>query len=63
MSIGDDVFIGTGARVMKGVSIGEGCIIGAGSVVTTDIAPFTIAGGAPAKVMRAVPRVETSVPA
>ena len=63
VSIGDDVFIGTGARVMKGVSIGEGCIIGAGSVVTTDIAPFTIAGGAPAKVMRAVPRVETSVPA
>ena len=56
VTIGDDVFIGTGTRVMKGVTIGEGSIIGAGSLVTGDIAPFTIAAGAPAKALRAVPR-------
>jgi len=55
-AIGDDVFIGTGTRVMKGVTIGDGCIIGAGSVVVSDIAPFTVAAGSPARVLRPVQR-------
>ena len=62
VAIGDDVFIGAGSRVMKGVTIGEGSIIGAGSLVTADIAPFTIAGGSPARAMRPVPRSGRTVP-
>ena len=54
--IGDDVFIGTGSRVMKGVTIGDGCVIGAGSLVVSDIAPYTVAAGSPAKVLRPVRR-------
>jgi len=63
VSIGDDVFIGTGSRVMKGVTIGEGCVIGAGSLVVSDIAPFTVAAGSPARALRPVERLEPKVPA
>ena len=63
VSIGDDVFIGTGARVMKGVTIGNGCVIGAGSLVVSDIAPYTIAAGSPAKSVRAVQRAGQKAPA
>jgi acetyltransferase-like isoleucine patch superfamily enzyme len=49
--IENDVFVGTRSIVMKGVSIGEGSIIGAGSVVASDIPPFTIAAGSPARVL------------
>jgi acetyltransferase-like isoleucine patch superfamily enzyme len=54
--IGNDVFIGTRSIVMKGVSIGEGSIIGAGSVVTSSIPPFKIAAGSPARVLADVPQ-------
>lgn len=47
--IGDDVWIGCRAIILKGVKIGEGAIIAAGSVVTKDVPPFTLWGGAPAK--------------
>lgn len=50
--IGDDVWIGHGAILMHGVSIGEGSIIAAGAVVTHDIPPYTIAAGVPAKPLR-----------
>jgi len=46
--IGDKVWLGDGTVVMPGVTIGEGSIVGANSVVTRDIAAFTIAAGAPA---------------
>jgi acetyltransferase-like isoleucine patch superfamily enzyme len=49
--IGDDIFIGTRAIVMKGVTIGDGSIVGAGSVVTSDIPPRSIAAGVPARVV------------
>jgi acetyltransferase-like isoleucine patch superfamily enzyme len=39
-------------RVLKGVNIGDGAVIGAGSVVTCDIPPFSIAVGVPAKVVK-----------
>jgi len=50
--IGDDAWIGCSAIVLKGVTIGEGAIIGAGSVVSKDVPPFTIVAGNPAKIIR-----------
>lgn len=50
--IGDDVWIGHGAIIMGGVNISQGSIIAAGSVVTKDVAPFTIVGGNPAKFIK-----------
>lgn len=47
--------IGTQSFIMPGVTIGEGAIVGAGSLVTKDIPPFTIAVGRPAKVIREIP--------
>ena len=46
--------IGSNATIMAGVSIGEGAIVGAGSVVTRDVPAFTIVAGNPAKVLRRI---------
>lgn len=46
-SIGNHVFIGIGAKIMPGVSIGDYAVIGANSVVTKDIPPYQIWGGVP----------------
>ena len=48
----DDVWIGSRSIILKGVKIGKGSIIGAGSVVTKDIPPYSIACGVPAKVIK-----------
>ena len=53
--IGDDVFIGTRSIILKGVTIGSGSIIGAGSVVATDVAPNSISAGVPAHEIRRFP--------
>ena len=53
--IEDDVFIGARSIILKGVRIGRGSVIGAGSVVTTDIEPFVVAAGNPCKVIRSIP--------
>lgn len=50
--IGDNVWLSDSVVVLGTVSIGEGCIIGAGSVVTSDIPPNSIAVGTPAKVIK-----------
>lgn len=50
--IEDDVFIGMSALVLKGVRVGRGSVIGAGSVVTGDVPPGVIAAGNPARVVR-----------
>lgn len=50
--IGNNVWIGDKVAILAGVTIGEGSIIGANSVVTKDIPPFSIAGGVPAKVLK-----------
>ena len=47
--LGNDVWVGAGARIIDGVSIGDGAIIGAGAVVTANVAPNTIVGGVPAR--------------
>lgn len=50
--IGNDVWIGYNATIMAGVTIGDGAIIAANSTVVKDIAPYTIAGGNPALVIK-----------
>jgi acetyltransferase-like isoleucine patch superfamily enzyme len=49
VTISDDVWIGTGAKILPGVNIGEGAVIAAGAVVNTDVPPYEIYGGIPAK--------------
>lgn len=51
-TIGNDVWIGANAVIMRGVSIGDGAIVGAGAVVTKDVPPFAIVGGVPARIIR-----------
>ena len=50
--IGNDVWIGQNAVILPGVHVGDGAIIGANSVVGSDVAPYTIVIGNPAKVLR-----------
>lgn len=47
--IGDDVWIGTGAIILDGVTIGKGAVVAAGAVVTRDIEPYSIYAGNPAR--------------
>jgi acetyltransferase-like isoleucine patch superfamily enzyme len=58
VKIGNKVWIGFNSIILKGVTIGEGAIVGAGSVVTKDVAPWTIVGGNPAKLIREIPEHE-----
>ena len=52
VTIGNDVWLGTRAIIRSGVNIGDGAIIAAGSVVVKNVAPYTIVGGNPARVIR-----------
>lgn len=56
--IGNGVHIGMDSIIMPGVKIGDGAIIGAGSLVTKDIPAYTVAVGRPAKVVRTFPKKE-----
>lgn len=47
--VGNDVWIGTDAILMAGITVGDGAVIAAGAVVTKDVAPYSIVGGVPAK--------------
>ena len=58
--IGDNCWLGSGVVVTSGVSIGERCVIGANSVVTRNIEPFSVAAGAPAKLLRKVDYASSS---
>jgi len=51
ITIGDDVWIGVGARITDGVKIGSGCVIGAGAVVIKDVPDYAIAAGVPARII------------
>lgn len=50
--INDDAWIGMNCIILKGVTIGEGAVVGAGSVVTHDVPPWTVVAGNPAKVVK-----------
>lgn len=54
VEIGDGTWIGIGVSIMANVKIGRNCVIGAGSVVASDIPDFCIAVGAPAKIVRRI---------
>jgi acetyltransferase-like isoleucine patch superfamily enzyme len=47
----DDVWVGAGAMILKGVRVGRGSIVAAGAVVNKDVPPYTVVGGIPAKVI------------
>lgn len=49
--IEDDVWIGSNAVILKNVTLGTGCVVGAGAVVTKDVPPYAIVVGVPAKVV------------
>ena len=50
--IQDDVWIGRRAIILKGVTIGEGAVVAAGSIVTKDVPPHTLVAGNPAKIIK-----------
>jgi acetyltransferase-like isoleucine patch superfamily enzyme len=52
--IGDNVWCGVNVVVTTGVTIGDRCVIGANSVVTSDIPPYSVAAGVPARVIRTI---------
>ena len=57
VSIGDDVWIGFGSTILKGVKIGNGCVIGANTVITTDIEEYSVVVGSPSRTIRKVLKV------
>lgn len=57
--IGNDVWIGEGVTLMPGITIGDGAVVAARAVVTKDVAPFTIVGGNPARLIR--PRFDAAL--
>lgn len=52
INILDKVWIGFNSIILKGVTIGEGAVVGAGSVVTSDIPPYAVVGGNPARIIK-----------
>lgn len=52
VTLGQHVWIGAGATILPGVTIGNGAVVAAGSVVSHDVAPYTVVGGCPARFIR-----------
>lgn len=52
ITVEDDVWVGNGVHILDGVQIGKGSVVGAGSVVTRSLPPYSVAVGAPARVVR-----------
>ena len=52
--IEDEVWVGEGAVILKGVTVGKRAVIGSNAVVTKDVPPFSVAGGVPAKILRRI---------
>ncbi|WP_281290928.1 CatB-related O-acetyltransferase [Halopseudomonas laoshanensis] len=51
-TIGNDVWIGRSAIILSGVSVGDGAVVGAGSIVTKNVPPYAVVAGNPAKIIR-----------
>jgi acetyltransferase-like isoleucine patch superfamily enzyme len=58
VTIGDHVWLAARSVILKGVTIGDGAVVSAGAVVTSDVAPYTIVGGVPARLIRNVTPAE-----
>jgi galactoside O-acetyltransferase len=56
IEVEEHAFVGANAVVLPDVTIGEGAVVGAGSVVNKDVAPWTVVAGAPARVIRTRPK-------
>ena len=56
ITVGKDCWIGAKATILDGVTIGTGAVIAAGAVVVKDVAPYTVVGGVPAKVIETRPK-------
>lgn len=54
IAIQNDAWIGAGTIILPGVTVGECSVVGAGSVVTKDVPPYTVVAGNPAKFLRRV---------
>ena len=52
VTIGNDVWIGVGVTILSGVAIGDGAVIGAAAVVSSDVPPYAVVAGNPARVLR-----------
>jgi len=52
INVGSDVWTGYGSWIMSGLTIGDGAVVATGSVVTKDVPPYAIVGGAPAKIIK-----------
>ena len=52
ITIGNDVWIGYEAVILSGVTVGDGAVIGARSLVTKNVPPYTVVGGVPAKIIK-----------
>lgn len=51
--VGNDVWVGAGSFILRGVTIGDGAVVAANSVVTEDVPPYTVVAGSPARVIKA----------
>jgi acetyltransferase-like isoleucine patch superfamily enzyme len=58
--IGDDVWVGTGSIILKGIRVGDRSVIAARSVVTKDVPPDSVVAGNPAKVIRSLAACESA---
>lgn len=54
ITIGNNVWIGSNAVILSGVTIGDWAVVAAGAVVSKDVEPYTVVGGIPARVIRKV---------
>jgi maltose O-acetyltransferase len=59
VTIGNHVWLGANVVVCGGVTIGDGCVVGAGSVVTRDLPPKTLAAGVPCRVIREITEADS----
>jgi acetyltransferase-like isoleucine patch superfamily enzyme len=50
--IGSDVWVGSGAQILQGITIGDGAIVAAGAIVTKSVAPYAVVGGVPARILK-----------